>query len=93
MAGKINGIEVNECKELPVKTEDEIKKYEIQENLSDVDKALLLLSKSNFSQKLSVHPLNRCSSTYPSNSPYSNQIKSSKKYSSIYNTEGSATME
>jgi hypothetical protein len=66
MAGKINGIEVNECKELPVKTEDEIKKYEIQENLSDVDKALLLLSKSNYSQKLSVCPLNRCSSICPS---------------------------
>ena len=55
MAVKINEIEINECKGITSKSEDEIKKYEVQENLTDVDRALLLLSKNNNAQKASVN--------------------------------------
>ena len=54
MAIKPNEIDINECKGLTVKSEDEIKKYEIQEDLSEIDKAMLLLTKRNNSQKISV---------------------------------------
>jgi len=54
MAIKPNEIDINECKGLTIKSDDEIKKYEIQEDLSEIDKAMLLLTKSNNAQKISV---------------------------------------
>jgi hypothetical protein len=62
----VNGIEINEYKNIQTKSEEEIKKHELDEGITDVQKANLLLNSGERMLLLSVSLIsgNQSSSTH-----------------------------